>query len=202
MSKVVIVSKTRMNGAYCVGALEVKTNKFLRLKTAQGYNQPEDTIFDIGDVFEVEYTPLSSPKAPHVEDVLVTSEEHLGVKSNLSTYLQNTGVKIVKGAANKLFERKLGVTGSGRAYIDEDDIPNASVGFWMPDKNLVLNTDGKSYQIEGEWTGITTITYVGTQKARAKILAGTLVRVSLARWWSNTLDMPERCYLQLSGWYL
>ncbi|MFH1320564.1 MAG: hypothetical protein ABII90_07920 [Bacteroidota bacterium] len=44
------------------------------------------------------------------------------------------------------------------------------------------------------------ISYVGFQNPVDKIPAGTLVRISLARWWSPNED-EERCYLQLSGWY-
>jgi epoxyqueuosine reductase len=36
------------------------------------------------------------------------------------------------------------------------------------------------------------------------IPAGTLVRVSLARWWrpdANDTSFPERCFVQLSGWF-
>ena len=35
-----------------------------------------------------------------------------------------------------------------------------------------------------------------------KIPAGTLIRISLARWWKpDDVDIEHRCYLQLSGWY-
>lgn len=48
------------------------------------------------------------------------------------------------------------------------------------------------------------IPYVGFEPAVDLIPKGTLVRVSLARWWrphDSPPDMEERCYLQLSGWY-
>jgi hypothetical protein len=32
--------------------------------------------------------------------------------------------------------------------------------------------------------------------------ANTLLRLSLARWWQQAPELEERCYLQLSGWYL
>jgi len=37
---------------------------------------------------------------------------------------------------------------------------------------------------------------------RKQIPADTLLRVSLARWWDNEGRHEERCYLQLSGWYV
>jgi hypothetical protein len=45
------------------------------------------------------------------------------------------------------------------------------------------------------------ITYVGFEPAIELITHGSLVRVSLARWWRPDDDSEERCYLQLSGWY-
>ena len=44
--------------------------------------------------------------------------------------------------------------------------------------------------------------YVGLQPTEDIIPKGTLLRVSLARWWSpNDVEVENRCYLQLSGWY-
>jgi hypothetical protein len=43
--------------------------------------------------------------------------------------------------------------------------------------------------------------YVGFEEAAEIIPAGTLVRVSLARWWDTNGTTEERCSLQLSGWY-
>jgi len=44
--------------------------------------------------------------------------------------------------------------------------------------------------------------YVGFEPKVNLIPAGTLMKISLARWWKpEDSDMSERCYLQLSGWY-
>ncbi len=46
--------------------------------------------------------------------------------------------------------------------------------------------------------------FVGFQEPLAEIPAGAVVRISLAHWW-RPRDHPEeeeRCYLQLSGWFL
>jgi hypothetical protein len=98
-----------------------------------------------------------------------------------------------------LFGGKLDYTNSGTAFIGPDDVPAKSTGFWLPDEDLVLNADGKRYEIAG-----TSISYVGSETPPKTIVAGTLVRVSLARWWKPEDaddDFPERCYLQVSGWY-
>ena len=47
------------------------------------------------------------------------------------------------------------------------------------------------------------IPYVGYEAPVLVIPAGSLVRVSLARWWHkpNAPDEGETCSLQLSGWF-
>lgn len=43
--------------------------------------------------------------------------------------------------------------------------------------------------------------YVGFQNMVKVVNARSVVRMSLARWWSPDPDMEERCYVQLSGWF-
>ena len=55
-----------------------------------------------------------------------------------------------------------------------------------------------------ETSGERRFAFVGFQEPLAEIPAGALVRISLAHWW-RPRDHPEeeeRCYLQLSGWFL
>lgn len=79
-----------------------------------------------------------------------------------------------------------------------------STGYWLLGEDLHLKRkewDGEvklhyiSQKVEAR--------YVGVDKEIPKINAGTLVRVSLARWWSEDPDAngEPRCYLQISGWY-
>lgn len=72
------------------------------------------------------------------------------------------------------------------------------------EKRLKLHTI--TYIFMGDTLGgrpaMFSIKYVGFAEPINKIPAGTLVRVSLARWWRPTETSEERCYLQLSGWYV
>lgn len=43
--------------------------------------------------------------------------------------------------------------------------------------------------------------YVGFQNEIDTITTGSLVRLSLARWWTKNNSVDKRCYLQLSGWF-
>ena len=46
------------------------------------------------------------------------------------------------------------------------------------------------------------IKYVGFQTPLDCIPQGTVLRMSLANWWKKGDSDEERCYLQLSGWYV
>lgn len=207
MSEVLIVSKTKMSDKLCVGALELSTNKFLRLLNSNGYNQSQDTKFDIGDIWNISYTPKQSLTAPHMEDVMVSAQIYIRHKSGLSSFLQSQNIPIWKGNASNLFDGCICFaenTGSG--YISNASIPQQSVGFWISDKDLIKNVyEGKiryCYRYTPkQYTNQKTLAYVGLSYAPDIILAGTLIRVSLARWWTPPNATQAHCYLQLSGWY-
>jgi hypothetical protein len=46
------------------------------------------------------------------------------------------------------------------------------------------------------------IPYVGFAEPLSEIPANTLIRVSMCRWWRREEYEEEKCYLQISGWYL
>lgn len=91
-----------------------------------------------------------------------------------------------------------------RWYTSErTGVPDRSTGFWIPDRELRLRGGGKHYNyVKGALQR--GLSHVGEAAATRRIPAGTLVRVSLARWWKPEdadPDFEERCYQQLSGWY-
>ena len=49
---VIIVSKTHMSSAACVGGV-LANGRFVRLLDSKGYNQKLDTDFNIGDVHTI-----------------------------------------------------------------------------------------------------------------------------------------------------
>jgi hypothetical protein len=93
-------------------------------------------------------------------------------------------------------------TSNGSGYISKaGGLPNRSTGYWVPDKPLTLEGDRYTYPA---FAGVRRMSYVGFAPTIATIPAGTLVRVSLARWWrpqDADDSLEERCYLQLSGWF-
>lgn len=207
--KIIIVSKTKMASNECVGGIVIETGKFVRLLDQSGSNQPIDCDFEIGEIWDIEFNERYNSNAPHKEDVLITSKsytEQRASKENLSNWVQkNFPDKVWNGNPDVLFDGMIRFTTSGSGYIShENGVPEFSVGFWISDRNLTRRDyQGKvrySYPSAGNWRSIT---YVGKDEPIDTIPAGTLMRVSLARWWSpDDNDLEERCYLQLSGWYL
>ncbi len=202
MSRVVITSKTRMSQGYCVGGYDVSSNSYVRLLTKNGCNQGYDTQFEIGELWNLTYLPRQNVTPPHVEDVLVKKQIYIRDIPDLSDYIQKRVVPF-KGSVTGLFNNKLGFTAKGGPYISASKgLPTNSVGFWLIPKelSLVKTENGKArYQVKGECYQMP---YVGLEPAIQNIPAGTLVRVSLARWWSpNPEECENRCYMQLSGWY-
>lgn len=70
MTRVLVVSKTRMNSGVCVGGI-LETGQLVRLLKSNGYNQDDSTIFEIGRFYDIEYRERIDKKAPHVEDILI-----------------------------------------------------------------------------------------------------------------------------------
>lgn len=200
---VIIVSKTHMSSAACVGGV-LANGRFVRLLNSDGYNQDSDTDLEVGDVYTITFSDRTEKNPPHVEDILVHSMKHkfsfLTIEKMVEYLTEKLKVKVWKGSTEILFDNNLQWTSGGSGYISESGgIPDNSVGFWIPDKDLIRKDYNEKvrYSYPIRWRNIS---FVGFQEPVDKIPAGTLVRVSLARWWSPN-DDEERCYLQLSGWY-
>ncbi|MFP4441222.1 MAG: hypothetical protein ACLFVO_28645, partial [Chloroflexaceae bacterium] len=81
-------------------------------------------------------------------------------------------------------------------------VPDQSVGFWMIPADLHRQDRNQKPRYILDHHGLD-MPYVGFAPAVGTLPAGTLVRVSLARWWRPEDSYEEeRCYLQLSGWYV
>ena len=204
---VFIVSKTKMKNLVCVGAVS-QDGRYVRMLTENGRNQDKDTQFDIGDVWAIEHKERENIIPPHIEDVLVGNMTYKFTTPTIEKMVlfleKRLKIKIINGGLSQLYDGLLRWTNGGSGYISKRvGVPSNSVGFWVLDKDLT-RTEFKG-KIKYEYPnslGYKRITYVGTQESIDVIPEGTLVRVSLARWWSpQNSNIEERCYLQLSGWY-
>jgi hypothetical protein len=204
MQRVLILSKTHMNNQVCVGGI-LEDGKYVRLLDSSGHNQPVNSPFQVRQFWQIDFQPRPSCRAPHVEDVLVSnmvSDSILKPEISISEYLlDNLKVKVWRGSPETLFDGSLNWTASGSGFVSQSNIPANSVGFWIADKDLVRHDyNGVRYQYNSP-LGWRNIKFVGFKAPVSKIPAGTLIRVSLARWWKQDPATEERCFLQLSGWY-
>lgn len=205
MIDVLIVSKTRMSRNVCVGGV-LENGRFVRLLDLYGQNQPVDTIINIGDIYAIEFFERPNITPPHIEDILVTSalyRSSLKSFSDIINYLKEHNVPFEEGGIDAIFDNRLSWTSNGSGYISETmGLPEHSVGFWLPDQNLTkLNEYNNKIKYSYGISPIRKLAFVGLQEPKETLTAGTLVRLSLARWWSPNNNIEKRCYLQLSGWY-
>lgn len=205
---VLIVSKTHMSNAACVGGLTLEGNRNIRLLNPGNHNQPTDTDFQIGDIWRIDFKSRAHVHAPHVEDVVIASRLFVGRVDNMQGFLTERNIVNWIGHIDSLFDGLLNWTNSGAGYIPVDgEMPAASVGFWIADKNLVRVTFENSktrfrYPNGGFYRNVR---FVGYQDTIQEIPTGTILRVSLSRIFPSAgsgIDKPTGFYLQLSGWYL
>ena len=204
MARVLIVAKTRMgNYSACVGGLNLEANQSVRLLGPDGANQPSSTKFDVGQIWDIQYLQPQNLIPPHYEDVIIQSSRFVEQVINIRETLVQK-VQPWQGGTSKLFGGLL-VFQNGKGYISRArGIPSMSTGYWIPDKPLIkgLLNEKINYIYDHGRYYATYVPYVGFADPIDQIPAGTLVRISLARWWSPQGTSEERCYLQLSGWYL
>lgn len=201
MSTVLIVSRTRMKNGVCVGGIDEATGEFIRLHNDKGGNLGNDAPYQIGERWNIRYESAWNRRPePHVEDKQTTALERIedvgisGIRDCLSS--RNFGSRLTNGQLNQTFEGKLQFQG-WKAFISKDDVCSYSTQFWVCDEDLLLSTnfEKRNYRYRGTY-----IPYVGFQDAKQVIPKGTILRLSLANWWSPD-GGPEKCYLQISGYY-
>ena len=203
--EILITSKTQKGKAACVGGLILETDRLVRLLNPGNWDQYADTDFQIGEVWDIEFVDRKDLEPPHIEDIIIQSKKLLRQIDNISDYIEDCGITIYKGSPEEIFDGKLSWTTNGSGYIwDRDNLPSNSVGFWISDTDLILDEDEKHYNYtESNILGDTKrFPYVGFNPKVKIIPKGTLMRISLARWWKpEDSNFQTRCYLQLSGWY-
>src|SRR5690554_5883764 len=116
---VIIVSKTHMSSAACVGGV-LANGRFVRLLDSNGYNQDSDTELEVGDVYTITFSERNDTRPPHVEDILLNSMEHKFSFSTIEKMVEyltdKLKVKIWRGSTEILFDSKLQWTSGGSGY--------------------------------------------------------------------------------------
>jgi hypothetical protein len=202
--EILIVAKTYMKSAFCIGGFEIETGKNVRLLNSNGENQPLDTDYKIGQIWEIKYSQRNDIVKPHIEDIIIETKNLVKVQENLKDFLM-TKADIWIGSPENIFNDKVKFYIGKSGYVSNKyGLPDSSVGFWISDKDLELTIfdDQKHFYYFGDFNEVCVFPYVGTQALVDKIPKGSIIRVSLARWWRPNPQIEEkRCYCQLSGWF-
>jgi len=192
-----------MKSGACVSGLTVSSNKGIRLIPKGRLNQAIDTEFEVGQVWDIEFREVADVEPPHVEDVIVFNQQYVGRIANMRGTLMPR-VQPWHGGPENLFDNMLTIRQS-KCYISKSGpIPNCSTGYWLPDRQLTLDQESeKAYYLIGYaynfYMRNLSIPFVGFDPPVEQIPSGSLIRVSLARWFLASGE--DRCYLQISGWY-
>jgi hypothetical protein len=201
--KVLVVSRTRMQSGICIGAL-AGDGMNVRLIPPGRQNHPDDAAYQIGEVWDMELRPLPG-EPPHVEDHLIQGARRIGRAASPASLIPSRAA-VWRGPPSAIFDGTLRYRNTGRAYVGRDAVPSGSVGFWVPDRALESQLLWGKHGYVYWWPDgrRAAFRYVGLDSPIETIPAGSLVRVSLARWWSppDDPDAVDCCYAQISGWYL
>jgi hypothetical protein len=188
----------------CIGAVDADTGELLRLipRIGAAYHSWQEFRADIGDLINVVGTKATVIDPPHVEDFLVDQWSPAGKKArDLAAWIRGK-CRIWTGDRSSLFDGRLRYTSWGKGHIDRGEpLPTNSVGFWEVPESLILESgDKKRYSMAGVLP--VSAPYVGLPVPPPTIAKGSLIRVSLSRWWApDDGSMAEACWLQISGCY-
>ena len=206
--RVLIVAKTRLGSGACIGAI-TETGESVRLVPFNA--DPHDGAnreYEVGDIWEIKGEQETSLIPPHNENFVVHKKSRLHTTKDTKDLVSVIELLMPPktGHPRVLYEGLLQNTESGRLHIaKQSDMPPYSTTFWRTDQPLTLDIEKLKlrYRYPTE-NGGCTFTFGGFQEPLETIPAGTLLRVSLAHWW-RPKDKPtteERCYAQISGWFL
>lgn len=192
-----------MQKGVCVGGINEDTCELIRLRNERGGNLSSDAPYVIGDRWEMRVEKAwNARQKPHVEDKQtvpmhkINNIGTLGIVDFIKSH--SLGNRITKGNINQAFEECLIFCGT-RSFVNREKVPSFSTQFWISDRDLIHSEQwGKPYYLYNNIC----IRYVGCQAPINKIPVGTIIRLSLANWWNGDGSGEDRCYLQLSGWYL
>lgn len=205
MATVLIVSKTQMKNGVCVGGINEDTHELIRIHNDHGGNLAADAPYEIGDRWSMSVeTAWNVRQAPHTEDKQTTPLNKIGnvgiqgIKDYV--YRNSALLRVARGSIANAFIGTLHFVGTKNhiCYVCHPNVPQYSTEFWIADKDLThsIQFDKHYYYYDN-----VRIKFVGFQDPVNRIPAGTIIRLSLANWWDDGSG-EERCYLQLSGWYL
>ena len=206
--RVLIVAKTRMGSGACIGAITEKGESVRLIPYNADPHDGANREYEVGDIWEISADPETSLIPPHNENIVVYKKQRLHTTKDTKDLV--TAIELLMppkvGHPRELYEGLLRNTENGRLHVAKrSGIPFYSTTFWRTDQPLTLDTEKQRlrYRYPTE-NGGCTFTFAGFQEPIKTIPAGMLLRVSLAHWWrpEDRPEVEERCYAQISGWFL
>ena len=208
--RVLIVAKTRMGSGACIGAITESGESVRLIPFNADPHDGANREYEIGDIWEITAEPVPEIDLipPHIENIVVHKKRRLHITENTKDLVSTIELLMPPkvGHPRELYEGLLRNTESGRLHVAKrSGIPSYSTIFWRTDQPLTLDTEKQKlrYRYPTE-NGGCTFTFAGFQEPTKTIPVGTLLRVSLAHWWrpEDRPEVEERCYAQISGWFL
>lgn len=200
MTQVLVVCKTIMKQGLCLGGFTLDHKQKIRLLTADGQNQPTNTPFQVGEIWECLLDPVRDTQKPHTEDMRVLRQHRLRHMSDVKAFLLSA--LDPPRRLGETFGNYLQLTGRGSAYVSEErGLPDYAHAFWHLQEGLLLQRDGKrAYFVFAKAKPRPfRLPYVGVGTCPKRIPPGSLLHLSLARPWQPKPSVEKRCHLQLSG---
>ena len=206
--RVLIVAKTRMGSGACIGAITEKGESVRLIPFNTDPHDGANKEYEVGDIWEISAEPEISLIPPHNENIVVYKKRRLRTTKDTKDLVSAIELLMPPkvGHPRELYEGLLQNTENGRLHVAKPSgVPSHSTTFWRTDQPLTLDTEKQRlrycYPTEN---GDCTLTFAGFQEPTKTIPAGTLLRVSLAHWWrpEDRPEVEERCYAQISGWFL
>lgn len=208
-SKLVVIARTHMREErICLGALDLETGTLRRLNRSHHQSFMHDAPFEVGQVWDIHFVPDFPHTNPHNEDVIVCSWKATDIGSSLGDLLHRTPAREVVFCGNPfgLYQGKLHWIRGGafwNAVVQDKSLcPDFSLHLWRTDREMHLHPDrfgGFHYRSHlPEHNGWWSVAYKGTESPRSVIPPGSIISLSLARWWPKQDPInPPRCYVQI-----
>lgn len=197
-----------MGSLLCLGGIVLENRRAVRLLPSRGLGHPPDKPIYLGEIWDMQLreVPASEIKAPHTEDVRTIRGRRLRCCSGSELLdILNDCVSAQTIHPAELFDTHIRFTKSARGYVSPaQGLPQYSTGFWrfrLPLLNMTADGVTRYWAFDDKGTMQLDVKYVGLEDEAPDLLEpGTILRFSLAHPFAD--DSQNRCFLQLSGWFL
>lgn len=218
MSRILITARTRISDReLCLGGIDLDRNRCVRLSTAQAQNFSHNAPFQVRSMWHMDYAPRPHLVVPHIEDVNVRAFTQFQERTDFLKLFQEREpeLPVWHGRPSLLFDglltsdsRENPAQAGGRYAFRGNRVPSVSLGYWIPDRDLQARRSRRRtghvgydvYYVDLTEAGTTVkIVHSGFQQLPPTIAVGSILSLSLARWWApkDDPDQRERCTLQV-----